>query len=222
MKTTDFIIDFECLSTIPESIITEVSILPFVDDPHNPESFQDLIKKGKKFKLSVASQRGNRHMMSSTINWWKKQSPEARKNLAPHKDDITVPQAVDLMLDFFKQNNVDTWNSRLWCRGMSFDIPVFISMLQERFQVKDTQKLEPTAFWNGRDIRTAIEAASLTRGLTMTPLRKGLLDGFVMHDSIHDCAKDAIMLTYIKRYALGLENPPSGDDIDPQTVKKKM
>ncbi|UQJ95809.1 exonuclease A [Klebsiella phage CPRSB] len=49
----------------------------------------------------------------------------------------------------------------------------------------------PTVFWNSRDVRTAIENRLLTRGVTTCPLRKGMLDGFIQHDSIHDCAKDA-------------------------------
>lgn len=222
MKPTDFLIDFESLSTIPESAIVEVSIVPFKDDPENPMTFQELVAKGKKFKLDLASQKGKRHIMTSTVEWWKKQDAEARKNLIPAPGDLTINDAVDQILEFLKANNCDVWSSQLWCRGMSFDIPIWISMLQERFGVKDTGKLEPTAFWNGRDVRTAIEAIALTRGLTMTPLCKGMLPGFVMHDSIHDCAKDVLMLLYIKRYAMGLETAPTEAESDPVTVKKRM
>ena len=55
----------------------------------------------------------------------------------------------------------------------------------------------------------------------MTPLRNGVLTGFVAHDSIHDCAKDVIMLKTAQRYALGLETMPEPEDTDPQTVKKR-
>jgi hypothetical protein len=60
----------------------------------------------------------------------------------------------------------------------------------------------------------------MTRGLTTTPLHKGVLDGFIAHDSIHDCAKDILMLKYAQRYALGLDEAPVGDEIDPLSLPK--
>lgn len=221
-KPVDFLFDLESLSTVPESAVVELSIVPFYDDPLNPDTFETLIKRGKKFKLDIASQKGYRHFMPSTIEWWKTKSPEAKANLKPAPGDLTVSEAVTQIMDFFKEHGANKWNSQLWCRGMSFDIPIFINMLREAYQVDDTSQIEPIAFWNGRDVRTAIEAIALTRGLTMTPLRKGLLPGFVAHDSIHDCAKDILMLQYVKRYAMGIEVPPTEEEADPETIKKRM
>ena len=55
----------------------------------------------------------------------------------------------------------------------------------------------------------------------MTPLRKGILDGFIHHNSLHDCAKDVLALIYARRYAWGLEEIPSPEDVDPITIKTK-
>lgn len=221
-KVVDFIFDVECLSTVPESLVTEISILAFSADPTDIPDFSDLIKQGKKFKLSIKDQKGKRHVMQSTLDWWKHQSEEARKNLKPSDEDITLNEAVDGFIDYIKSHpGFNKYESQLWCRGMSFDIPIFISMLQQRFSVKDTMLHEPIRFWNGRDVRTALEAITMTRGLTMVPLRNGILEGFVMHDSIHDCAKDVLMLKYAHRYAMGLEEIPVGDDIDPKTIKQR-
>ena len=52
-------------------------------------------------------------------------------------------------------------------------------------------------------------------------MKKGMLDGFVAHDSIHDCAKDVLMLKTAQRYAFGLEDFPAESDIDETTMKKK-
>lgn len=116
----------------------------------------------------------------------------------------------------------------MWCRGMSFDFPLFVDLIRDLQRNEgiperelNTYDLEPVVFWNQRDIRTAIEALSLVRKMCETPLPKGTLDGFVAHDSVHDCAKDILMLKYAQRYALGLDEVPFEEDADPLSLPKK-
>ncbi|AZV01102.1 exonuclease [Escherichia phage vB_EcoM_005] len=108
----------------------------------------------------------------------------------------------------------------------AFDFPILVDLIRDAYRSEgvpeneiDTSKLEPVKFWNQRDIRTAIEAYSLTRGLSMCPLPNGTLKGFVAHDSIHDCAKDILMLKYAQRYALSLEDVP--ENPDPLSIKNR-
>ncbi|QQM13748.1 exonuclease [Acinetobacter phage Morttis] len=217
-KYNDFIIDLETLGNKPDCIVVDLSVLVFDPDPTVVQSLDELIANGRRFKLNLQSQRGIRSTTPSTVKWWSEQSPEAKKNLLASPEDLTVEEAITQVLDFLKKSNINQWKSQGWCRGMSFDFPIFVDMIRQAFKTNDTDKLEPIKFHCQRDIRTAIEAYSLVRGMTKTPLRKGVLDGFVHHDSIHDCAKDVIMLKTAQRYALQLEDMPEKDDVDPQTT----
>lgn len=214
----DFIIDFETFDSSATAMVIDCAVVPFDPDPTIVQSFDELTKQGKRVKFSLASQKGVRTVNPDTVAWWKIQVPEAKKNLVPSDSDLTVEDGTIELLDFLKSSGVDLWKSQGWCRGQSFDFPIFTNLMQQTFKTRNLEKVDPIKFWNQRDIRTAIEALSLTRGMMMTPLRNGLLDGFVAHDSIHDCAKDILMLKTAWRYAMGLEEIPPEGDIDPQTV----
>lgn len=217
----DFIIDLETLGNKPNAIVVDLSVLVFDADPRKVQSFDELVKNGRRFKLSLESQKGVRSTTPSTIKFWKEQSPEAKENLKPSDIDMTVEEAIPQVLDFLKKSGIDPWKSQGWCRGMSFDFPIFVDMIRQTYQCIETEQYEPVKFWAQRDIRTAIESLLLSRGTSMMPLRKGVLDGFVHHDSVHDCAKDVIMLKSAMRFALGLDEMPKAAEIDEQTIKPK-
>lgn len=223
----DFIIDFETFGNRSSAAVIDLSAVCFNPDPTVVETLDELIARGKRWKFDLRSQKGQRVFGASTMKWWKEQSEEARENLKPSDIDVTVKKGILDFLKFLKSHNVKEWDSFGWCRGQSFDFPILVdciaSVEREAGVAEadiDTFRAEPCKFWNQRDIRTAIEALSLTRGLTTTPLRKGVLDGFIAHDSLHDCAKDILMLKYAQRYALGLDEVPVGDDIDPLSLPK--
>lgn len=222
----DVIIDFETFASTANSAVIDLAVIAYDSDPSKVETFSELVSRGKRIKFDLAQQRGKRLFSKSTLQWWKEQSAEARKNLSPSSEDVSTIEGIKQFLDYCRENGVDVWNSQLWCRGMSFDLPIMIDLIRDLYRSEDvpeneidTFKLEPVKFWNQRDIRTAIEAYSLTRGLTMCPLPNGILDGFIAHDSVHDCAKDILMLKYAQRYALGLDEVP--ENPDPLSVKQR-
>lgn len=220
-KYNDFIIDLESLGNKPDTIVVDLSVLVFDPDPNVVQTIDELKAKGKRFKFDLQSQKGKRTVNKSTLDFWKGQSKEAKANLAPSPDDVMIEDAIPELLKFLKENGIDQWKSQGWCRGMSFDFPILVDLIRQTYNNIETEQYEPVKFWAQRDIRTAIEAYSMVRGMSMTPLRRGKLDGFVAHDSIHDCAKDVIMLKTAQRYAMGLEEMPKAVDIDPQTMKPK-
>lgn len=224
--STDVIIDFETFGNTSKAAVIDLAVIAYNSDPEVVESFEELVQRGKRIKFNLASQKGKRVFAKSTMKWWKEQSAEARKNLAPSEDDVTTLEGIKIFLDYCRANKVDQWKSQMWCRGMSFDFPILVDLIRDLYRDEgvlepdiDTDKLEPVKFWAQRDIRTAIEAYSLTRGLSMCPLPMGTLKGFVAHDSIHDCAKDILMLKYAQRYALGLEDVP--ENPDPLSIKQR-
>ncbi|CAD2272788.1 endonuclease [Klebsiella phage vB_KpnM_311F] len=223
----DFIIDFETFGNVSNSSVIDLALITFDSDPEIIESFDELVNRGHRIKFDLKSQKGHRLFGKSTLEWWKKQSAEARANLASTPDDLSVIAGIKEAQQYLIDNGIHPWDSFGWCRGQSFDFPIFVDCLRDVQRAQgiseeeiDTFKEEPCKFWNQRDIRTAIESLLLTRGLTTTPLPKGTLDGFIAHDSIHDCAKDILMLKYAQRYALGLSEAPSPEDTDPLSLPK--
>lgn len=225
MKIKDVVIDFETLGNGSNAAVVDLALLAFDPDPTVMETFEELIARGKRIKFDIQSQKGKRLIDIPTTTWWQKQGPEAKAGLKPSVDDVDTLTGIKQAVAYCKENDVDQYNSLMWCRGQSFDFPIFVDLLRDVERDKgvpeteiSTYNTEPVAFWNQRDLRTAIEALSLTRKLCTTPLPRGTLNGFVAHNSVHDCAKDILMLKYAQRYALGLEDCPSLDDCDPLSL----
>lgn len=215
----DYIIDMETLSNKSNAAIIDLAAIVFREDIENPPTFQELVSRGIKIKFSLKSQT-KRHKMKSVIDWWREQVFEAKKNLKPSAEDVTIDEGMRMFNDYIRRPDfkIDYWKSLAWCRGNSFDFPMFEDMLSEHLQQDDTIFQQPVNFSRQRDIRTAIEQNLCKRMQTICPLPKGTLDGFIKHDSIHDCAKDILMMIYSKRYAWGLEEIPTGDNVDPHSI----
>ncbi|UNA02383.1 putative exonuclease [Serratia phage SP1] len=223
MKVTmDFMFDYETFAKAANAAVIDVAVIAFNPDPEVVETFDELVSRALHVKFDLKSQKGKREFDPSTIEWWKNQSPEAKAGLTPSDKDVTTEVGTRLVLEYLKEQNINFWESQGWCRGQSFDWPILVNLIRNEIaaQGEDTFKLEPCAFWNQRDVRTAIESLLLVRNMTTTPLPAGTLDGFVAHNSVHDTAKDILMLKYAKRYALGLEDAPSEEDTDPLSLPK--
>lgn len=221
----DIIIDFETFGNVSKAAVIDLAVIAFDPDPTKVESFDTLVNRGKRIKFKLAEQKGKRLFGKSTVKWWKEQSAEARANLAPTENDVDTLEGIKQFLDYCRENDVDPWKSQAWCRGMSFDFPILVDLIRDLYRADgvdeediDTFHQEPVKFWNQRDIRTAIEAYAMVRGLSTTPMVQGTLDGFVAHDSVHDCAKDILMLKFAQRYAMGLDECPEGDNVDPRSL----
>lgn len=213
MQPKDFVLDYETVGPSPNGIIVELSYVPFLDHPEVPPTFEELVKAGRKYKFNIKNQPG-RIKDQATIEWWKKQDPEAQKILFPKPGDLELFAGHRQFLDDLKEDGISFWKSYDYIRGPEFDRPLLTSVLRDMTGQSNTFDIAPNVFWNSRDVRTAIENRLLSRGATTCPLRKGILNGFVKHNSIHDCAKDALMLIYSLRYAFGIESPPEEDEVD--------
>ncbi|MGL5579412.1 MAG: 3'-5' exoribonuclease domain-containing protein [Cetobacterium sp.] len=217
----DFIIDFESYGLAPEGAFIDLAIVLFKDDPHNPPTFQELVASSKRIKFDISSQRKEfpRVFDRSTIEWWQQQSEAARAMIKAAPTDVNLKVGMEEAIEFIRAGT-NKKTSLGWCRGPSFDFPMYLTALRQIRNTREVFDDEPCFFWNQRDIRTAVERTLMTRGMTECPLPMGTLDGFVAHNSVHDCAKDILMLIYAQRYALGLEDCPMGDEVDPRSVKK--
>lgn len=221
MIPVDLVYDYETVGPAPNGAVVELSYTPFLDQPDNVPTFEELVNKSRKYKFNVRKQIPKRISDKGTIEWWKKQDPEAQKILKALPDDLDLYDGMNQFFADLKADGVDRWQSFDYCRGPEFDRAILIDIVRQMHGKLDVFNEMPTVFWNSRDVRTAIENRLMVRGMTYTPLRRGILNGFIKHDSRHDCAKDVLMLIYAKRYAFGLEDAPEGDDIDPLSLPDK-
>lgn len=212
-KIHDFLIDIETGGYPPNGVVFDIAVIPFVLD--EDFYFNELTSRGIKIKLSNIKQDG-RVFDQGVIDWWKKQSPEAKINLMPLEEGVSPDEAIDTLMEFLQSNGVNFWKSHIWTRG-NYDMQFIIDMIRNKLGTRETFYNEPVFFGNCRDIRTGIEQILLTRDACVAPLHKDVLQGFVKHDSIHDCAKDILMLNYARAYAMGTKQIPDDNDIDDTT-----
>lgn len=220
----DFIIDFESFGFAPQCAVIDLAVLCFKDDPNSPPTFEQLCDSATRVKFDISSQKtGNinaRIFDDSTIKWWANQSPEAKFNLRASPSDVSLETGVNIVEEFLSSNGVNKKESFGYARGVGFDFGIMVDIIRQITGKRETMNEEWCRFWNQRDVRTSIEKTLMTRGMTECPLPMGTLDGFVAHDSIHDCARDVLMMIYAQRYALGLETCPTEDIADPNSIKK--
>ncbi|QPI17972.1 exonuclease [Pectobacterium phage POP12] len=216
---TDYVFDWETVGPAPKGIVVELSYTPFIDQPDNVPSFLELVSRSRKYKFDIKAQKGTRISDAGTIGWWKKQAPEAQAILKPLPDDLTISDGIGRFLTDLKADGIVFKESLEYCRGPEFDRSILVDVMRQIKGENDVFDMLPVPFWNCRDIRTAIENRLLTRGLVNTPLPLGTLEGFIKHNSIHDCAKDVLMLIYALRYAYGIEQAPTGENVDPLSIQ---
>lgn len=217
-EIVDFVIDYETLSARPDCVILDVAVIPFVNNFMNPPTFTELIESGLNIKLNISSQRAiGRSVCSSTLDFWKKQSDDAKLVLKPSTRDVELYRAHDMIKEFLYSRGVMYNKSQGWCRGF-FDFPIFANVMSKQFNTTHAQPYETITQGKMREIRTAIEAHLGVRNKTVCPLPKGSLPNFIHHNSLHDCAKDILMLLYAQRYGYGIEDVPTFENTEPVTA----
>lgn len=209
----DYVIDFETLGTGHNAVLVEVSVVPFIANAENPQDFKTIVDSGLKIKFDVKEQSKDygRTITPSTVAWWKNQSEEAKKLLRPSEDDVKFSDAMTKIRKFFSDYNVDFKKSHIWVRG-EMDIIWFRSWFSDVLCEEEITNEMPVMFINFREIRTAIAENLNSRDMTYCPLPVGTLTDFIKHDSLHDSARDAMMLLYSRRYAWGMEEIPTEVD----------
>jgi hypothetical protein len=174
----------------------------FVEDPY---TFKEIVSEVKTVKLSVVDQMNNYNckFTKADIRWWENLPEEARNNIKPSKNDLTVSEFCDIILAYFRDNpNIGYW----WSRGNSFD-PVVLFRLMDS-QGKSKLMNEYLKFWKVRDVRTYIDAKfdfSTRSGFVPLADENYWKETFVAHDSSHDVAADVLRLQAIFRAENDLE-----------------
>lgn len=178
MKTVHVMIDFETLSTMPNAAVLSLGAVAFTSEQVLMPTFytnidgDDCIKKGL-------------HVQQSTVDWWEKQSQEAKDALktAPVRD------LYDAMAEFSQW--VRTIRGRfIWGNGADFDNPI----LRSCYNTLDADA--PFKPYNGRCYRTIKNIPG------MPPMEQRL---GTHHNAVDDAMSQALHLIEMNKVIRVLE-----------------
>ena len=203
----NFILDFETFGQDVLSVpIINCAFMRFDTDrfvSDDPYTYDELLDTAQVLKLSVEKQVRDGYVIEpSSLDFWSKVDPAAKKQLVPRADDLTYDQFCDSMLSYLGKDKVDYW----WSRSNTFDPILLWRIFNDAGKIEKLQwKLK---FWRVRDIRTYIDAKTDFQ-LDMNgfiPIGKAEWDAkFKLHDSKHDITADVLRLQRVARADNGLE-----------------
>jgi len=181
------IYDFETLSTqATNGVVVSLAILFYNESFSNTYTYEELLANCKCIKFNVEDQvkNYNRVISKDTLDWWAKQSPEARKQLTPSSKDKLISE-----IDDFLSEHVDFKSlKKCYTRGNTFD-PIFMEYIY-----KDIGKVERIPFWTIRDTRSTIDGMSWGTNLDNKFIPNGLKEKFIAHDPRHDIVMDVMRM----------------------------
>ena len=191
------IYDFETLSQDQRrGVVTSFAMLNFSEKRYidKPYTFQELVANCKYIKFDVEDQVTNfqRIMSKETIEWWNEQGDEAKKQIKPSKEDVSITTLYDWIT-----SNVDCKNiKKSYTRGNTFD-PMFLQYLMQQ-----TGHADPFHWRTVRDTRSMIEGMSFGMSLDNGFMPKELENQFIKHDPCHDVAMDVMRMQLLAQAIL--------------------
>src|ERR1017187_2636179 len=183
-----FSVDIETLGIESNSVVLSVAIIYFDLEKDAFVTFEELIQRSLTVKISVMPQVAGpkgRQIDKSTVDWWGKQSPEARKTSFETSSTDLMPQdAIVLLRDYIETYSND--EDIFWARG-GFD-----QMILDSF-CRSFKQPVLTKYWQWRDFRTAIDLLAGNKAIDKTA--QATIPGFdvskvTKHIPAHDAAYD--------------------------------
>lgn len=159
----DVMIDIETLSTKNNALIVTIGAIKFNrKDKIKPldefDKFYVRINQNSCIKLGM-------DIDPNTVEWWKKQSKEARYEVFENKDRIDIKDALIQLYDFIKDVKY------VWANSPNFDCVI----LENAFNICEIEI--PWKFWNLRDCRTAYDLGNTNlKNFTNTISHNALID----------------------------------------------
>ncbi|EKH2864000.1 3'-5' exoribonuclease [Salmonella enterica] len=142
---THLMVDMETMGNSPDAPIVSIGAVFF--DPSTGNT-------GAEFYQVVSLESSMSFGMkpdASTIQWWLKQSSEARSAILVD-EAMGLRETLELLTDFIAENSANGSHTvQLWGNGCSFDNVI----LRRAYALTDTPFAVP--FWNDRDVRTMVE-----------------------------------------------------------------
>lgn len=195
----EVIYDFETLSQNAfNGVVLSVSGIAYEEERFltNPYTYEELLDMCKYMKFDVKDQvKYGRKVEKGSLDWWKKQSAHAQKQLKPSEDD----EPLSAFPEFLESLNIHL-AKKVFTRGNAFD-PVFTRSILNSLDIEDM-----TPWWALRDVRSYVEGFTHGTDIRHDFIPKELTDKFVVHDPIHDVAMDVIRMQFLIRTIYGEEN----------------
>ena len=198
MADNSLIFDFETLSQNQQNgVVTSLAFLGFSNSRfvENPYSFDELLDKCHYIKFDIQEQvkKYNRIISKETLDWWMSQGDEAKKQITPSKNDVSI----DKLYDFIIQN-VDFSNlKKIYTRGGSFDPNFLESVLAQ------CGKEVPFQWRMMRDTRSFIEGMGIGIDKFVNDFNLKAFDGkFIKHDPRSDVVADVMRMQAMTRLIL--------------------
>ncbi|QLT44948.1 3'-5' exoribonuclease [Citrobacter freundii] len=142
---THLMVDMETMGNSPDAPIVSIGAVFF--DPSTGNT-------GAEFYRVVSLESSMSFGMkpdASTIQWWLKQSSEARSAILVD-EALGLRETLELLADFIAENSANGSHTvQLWGNGCSFDNVI----LRRAYALTETPFAVP--FWNDRDVRTMVE-----------------------------------------------------------------
>ncbi|MEP8563869.1 3'-5' exoribonuclease [Citrobacter freundii] len=142
---THLMVDMETMGNGPDAPIVSIGAVFFEPSTGNT---------GAEFYRVVSLESSMSFGMkpdASTIQWWLKQSSEARSAILVD-EAMGLLETLELLADFIAENAANGSHTvQLWGNGCSFDNVI----LRRAYALTDTPFAVP--FWNDRDVRTMVE-----------------------------------------------------------------
>lgn len=142
---THLMVDLETMGSGPDAPIVSIGAIYF--DPSTGNT-------GAEFYQVVSLESSMSFGMkpdASTIQWWLKQSSEARSAILVD-EAMGLRETLELLADFIAENAANGSHTvQLWGNGCSFDNVI----LRRAYALTQTPFAVP--FWNDRDVRTMVE-----------------------------------------------------------------
>ncbi|MBJ9599669.1 3'-5' exoribonuclease [Citrobacter werkmanii] len=142
---THLMVDMETMGNGPDAPIVSIGAVFF--DPSTGNT-------GAEFYQVVSLESSMSFGMkpdASTIQWWLKQSSEARSAILVD-EAMGLRESLELLADFIAENAANGSHTvQMWGNGCSFDNVI----LRRAYALTDTPFAVP--FWNDRDVRTMVE-----------------------------------------------------------------
>lgn len=182
MSHNEIQIDIETLGNRPTSAICTIGAVAFDFD-------NDLL--GKEFYINIQPESCYNFGLTTdqdTLDWWKKQSPEAQAAL--HSEDavpldVGMQQLQDFVKSVRKESRVG--NFGIWGNDPSFDMVI----LENAFRSVNISA--PWMFWEQRSVRTICDLAKRFRRVDV---KKAIKRGGTYHNALDDAKFQSIYTKY--------------------------
>jgi len=172
-KYGNVMIDIETLSAHKNAAIIEIGAVEFNKYTGEiGETFNVIIKPSDWCK-------NDRHVNGETIQWWLKQSNEARERFTTKQTDVDyciLEKALDKLKYFLIDcDSVDNdKNVVVWGNGSSFDIAI----LEDAYNYFNIEL--PWKFWSVNDVRTIVDLKPEIKAMSK-------FDCGIKHSAVSDC-----------------------------------